>query len=63
MTQLGGGETTILAYASSKSKSLRATVPSFIVKQFGLTAGDKLEWILKAENGQLVILAKPLKES
>jgi hypothetical protein len=43
-------------------RALRTTVLSAIVEQFGFNAGDRLEWGLKAENGQLVILVKPLTE-
>jgi hypothetical protein len=32
-----------------------------MVKQFGLTEYDKLEWILKVESGELVIQVKPIK--
>jgi bifunctional DNA-binding transcriptional regulator/antitoxin component of YhaV-PrlF toxin-antitoxin module len=58
---MGNGATTILTYASSKSKSLRATVPSFIIKQFGLDAGDKVEWSIRAQDDQLIIVVKPIK--
>ncbi|MGA3290282.1 MAG: hypothetical protein ABSD42_08605 [Candidatus Bathyarchaeia archaeon] len=36
-------------------------VPRSIINQFGLTEYDKLEWILKAEGGELVIIVKPQK--
>jgi bifunctional DNA-binding transcriptional regulator/antitoxin component of YhaV-PrlF toxin-antitoxin module len=55
------GEITYLNKASPKSESLRTTVPSSLIKQFGLTEYDKLEWILKAEGGELVIIVKPQK--
>lgn len=61
MTSMTGGEETTLAYASSKSKSLRTTIPYFIVKQFNLEAGDKLDWSIRAENGELLIIVKPIK--
>ena len=62
VTNMGNsGATTILTYASSKSKSLRATVPVFIAKQFGLNAGDKLEWSIRADNGKLIIVVKPIR--
>ena len=53
------GEITTLTKASTKSESLRTTVPAGIVKQFSLTEGDKLNWTLKAENGELIIIVKP----
>jgi len=59
---MAGGEITKLAYSTSKSKlSLKTTVPAFIVKQFGLKAGDMLDWSIKAEGGELIIIVKPIK--
>ena len=55
------GEITFLNKASPKTKSLRTTVPASIIHQFGLTEYDKLEWILKAEGGELIIIVKPQK--
>jgi hypothetical protein len=55
------GEITFLNKSATKSESLRTTVPFSIVKQFGLTEYDKLEWVLKAEGGELIIQVKPIK--
>jgi hypothetical protein len=55
------GEITFLNKSATKSESLRTTVPFSIVKQFALTEYDKLEWILKAEGGELIIQVKPIK--
>ncbi|MGA3061261.1 MAG: AbrB family transcriptional regulator [Candidatus Bathyarchaeia archaeon] len=55
------GEITFLNKSATKSESLRTTVPYSIVKQFGLTEYDKLEWSLKVEGGELIIQVKPLK--
>jgi bifunctional DNA-binding transcriptional regulator/antitoxin component of YhaV-PrlF toxin-antitoxin module len=55
------GEITYLNKAASKGESLRTTVPMSIVKQFGLTQDDKLDWILRAEGGELTITIKPIK--
>jgi len=55
------GEITYLTKAASKSQSLRTTVPMSLVKQFGLTEDDKLDWILKAEGGEIIIIIKPIK--
>jgi len=57
------GEITFLNKSASKSESLRTTVPFSIVKQFGLTEYDKLEWMLKVEGGELIIQVKPIKTS
>lgn len=55
------GITTSLTPAKTKSISLRTTVPMHIVSQFGLTAEDKLSWKLKVEDGELVIIVRPIK--
>jgi len=55
------GEITYLNKAATKGESLRTTVPMSIVKQFGLTDEDKLDWTLKVESGELIIQVKPLK--
>ena len=55
------GEITLLNKSASKSESLRTTVPFSMVKQFGLTEYDKLEWSLKVEGGELIIQVKPIK--
>lgn len=54
-------EITFLNKSATKSESLRTTVPYSIVKQFGLTEYDKLEWTLKAEGGEIIIQVKPIK--
>jgi hypothetical protein len=52
------GEITTLALNSPKKASLRTTIPMFIVKQWGLHAGDKLDWSLEARKDEIVILVK-----
>ncbi len=32
-----------------------------IVKQFNLSEGDRLNWKIKAEGGELIIVVRPLK--
>ena len=56
------GETTTLTPTTTRSTSMRATVPMSIIKQFNLKAGDKLGWKLKVENGDLIIVVRPIKE-
>ena len=46
---------------ANKSDSLRTTVPSHIIKQFKLKAGDQLEWNLVVDNNTLRIVITPLK--
>ena len=55
------GEKTTLTKASTKSDSLRTTVPAGIVHQLDLKEGDRLNWNLKAENGTLIVIVKPDK--
>ena len=52
---------TILHPATSKSSSLRTTVPMFIINQFKLKQGDKLRWNLEAKEGKIVIVLEPVK--
>jgi hypothetical protein len=52
------GEITTLALNSPKRASLRTTIPMFIVKQWALHAGDKLDWSLEARKDEIVILVK-----
>jgi hypothetical protein len=52
------GEITTLALNSPNKASLRTTIPMFIVKQWGLNAGDKLDWSLEARKNEIVILVK-----
>jgi len=55
------GEITTLALNSPKRASLRTTIPMFIVKQWGLHAGDKLDWSLEARRDEIVILVKKVE--
>lgn len=53
------GEITTLTKAAPNTISLRTTVPANIVRQFNLKEGDKLDWSLKADQGDLIIIVKP----
>ena len=55
------GDITYLNKATNKGESLRTTVPMSVVKQFGLTEDDKLDWQIKAEGRELTIQIKILK--
>ena len=48
---------------ANRSDSLRTTIPASIVRQFGLHAGDKIEWELRAEGSSLKIIITPTKKS
>jgi bifunctional DNA-binding transcriptional regulator/antitoxin component of YhaV-PrlF toxin-antitoxin module len=52
-------ETTTLARATSKSDSLRTTVPKGIVRQFNLKEGDKLNWEIVARGNKLAVMVMP----
>lgn len=54
------GETTTLSVATSGKESLRTTVPMSIIKQFGLKAGDKLDWTFEVKDGNLILVVKPI---
>jgi hypothetical protein len=58
------GETTTLALNSPNKASLRTTIPMFIVKQWGLRSGDKLDWSLDSKGNEIVIMVKkiPIKK-
>lgn len=55
------GEITTIAIATTKSASLRTTIPMSVVKQFDLQAGDKLDWSFKVNDGELVLVIRPIK--
>jgi len=56
-----GFETT-LTKATTTSESLRTTVPSGIVTQFGLKEGDTLDWTITIKNNRLIIEVEPKKK-
>ena len=55
------GFKTTIQKASTIANSYRTTVPAAIMNQFNLKEGAKLDWILKAENGNLIVIIKPEK--
>lgn len=54
-------EITTLTAATSKSKSLRTTVPMSIVKLLNLKEGDKIKWEIEARESEIVVLVSRLK--
>ena len=53
------GEITSLALNAPNKASLRTTIPMFIVKQWELKSGDKLDWSLEARGkNEIVIVVK-----
>lgn len=55
------GFKTKIAKASTIANSYRTTVPAVIMNQFNLEDGDKLDWILSAEQGEIIVIVKPEK--
>ncbi|MGC8985035.1 MAG: AbrB/MazE/SpoVT family DNA-binding domain-containing protein [Thermosulfidibacteraceae bacterium] len=55
-------EITVLTKATSKSKYLRTIIPVGIVKQFDLSEGDKLNWEIRAEGKELIIVIRSLRK-
>lgn len=54
--------TTTLHAASSKTSSLRTTVPMWIINQFGLKAGDDVKWKLHVKDGEMIVIMAPVGE-
>jgi len=53
--------TTTLVATGGNSNSLRTTVPMWIVQQFGLESGGKIEWDLKVEDNRMTITVGPVE--
>jgi len=56
------GEKTTLTKASSKSESLRTTVPTGIVSHFNLKEQDQLDWNIEVKDKKLIILIIPIHQ-
>jgi len=54
-----GATTTALVSTGGSSNSLRTTIPMWIVEQFGLLAGSKIEWSLEVKDGEMTISVCP----
>jgi hypothetical protein len=57
-----GRSVTKTSLTSTGTGSLRTTVPSWIVKQFGLMSGEKIAWELKVEGETMIIQVSPASE-
>jgi hypothetical protein len=55
------GEITTISKSSVKQSTLRTVIPSSVIKQWHLDAGDKLEWEWKAVDGDLLLVVKKTK--
>ena len=56
---MGRGASTTALVSTGGSNSLRTTIPMWIVEQFNLKAGSKIEWSLKVENDTMTISVTP----
>jgi bifunctional DNA-binding transcriptional regulator/antitoxin component of YhaV-PrlF toxin-antitoxin module len=56
------GEVTTIAKASTNFASLRTVIPMFIVKQWQLKEGDKLDWQIEARNNEVVLVVRKAGE-
>lgn len=56
MTKNTRSDESILNLATSKRRSLRTTVPAFIMDQFELKQGDRFQW--KIDGDKLVVEMK-----
>jgi bifunctional DNA-binding transcriptional regulator/antitoxin component of YhaV-PrlF toxin-antitoxin module len=55
------GEKSIIAKASSKSPSIRTTIPEKIVKEMKLNVGDVLDWSIDTQNDRKIMKIKKLE--
>jgi bifunctional DNA-binding transcriptional regulator/antitoxin component of YhaV-PrlF toxin-antitoxin module len=55
------GEKSIVAKASSKSPSVRTTVPEKIVEEMEIKVGDVLDWETVMQGGRKIIRVKKLE--
>jgi|TARA_R100001463_G_scaffold54391_1_gene105467 hypothetical protein len=57
-----GATSTVLVPIGGASKSLRTTVPMWIIKQFNLDAGSKLNWRIDIEGDEMLIKVSPVEK-
>lgn len=55
------GEKSTVARASSKSPSLRATIPEKVVKELAVKEGDVLDWETYSERGKRMVRVRRLE--
>jgi hypothetical protein len=53
---------TRLVSTGGTSRSLRTTVPQWVVEHFSLTPGDEVVWALQVEDGEMRLVVTPNKE-
>ena len=55
MVKNPAADETVVSLATTKSKSLRTTIPAFIVSSLELKTGDFLKWKINGEQLQIEI--------
>ncbi|MGA2973501.1 MAG: AbrB family transcriptional regulator [Candidatus Bathyarchaeia archaeon] len=55
------GEKSMVAKASSKSPSIRATIPEKIAKEMNLSVSDVLDWEIEVRKSRKVMIVKKLE--
>jgi bifunctional DNA-binding transcriptional regulator/antitoxin component of YhaV-PrlF toxin-antitoxin module len=55
------GEKSMVAKASSKSPSIRATIPEKIAREMSLNVGDVLDWEIETRKTRKVMIVKKLE--
>jgi len=58
----GKNSSTTLVSTGGGSRSLRTTVPMWIVEHFDLGAGDNVDWRFIIQEGQIVVVMTPTVE-
>ena len=56
------GEITTVSKASSKIESLRTTIPKSLVRFMKLNEGDKLDWVLKAQDNKIILFVTKVEK-
>jgi antitoxin component of MazEF toxin-antitoxin module len=55
-------DTTLIVRTSTKSESLRVTIPQWVVKQLKLKPGHRVQWELKPQGDEFRLLLNPIKK-
>jgi len=50
---------TTLVSTGGGSRSLRTTIPMWIVEHFDLSAGDNVNWKFEVSEGQIIVVMTP----
>jgi len=57
-----GEITTITRTTTTKTKSIKSTIPTGIASHFNLVPGDQLEWFIISKDNKLCIRVEPRKK-